>query len=138
MSECSFCRIISDPSLAAVVLETKRLIVFADHRPIRRGHVQIVPRDHIEVFDDLPAELASEIIHLGQRIAKAQKQLYQVRRVGFAFTGNEVAHVHAHVLPLYASDDITSARYANGSACVVSLAAQQTVAEALSDALRLI
>lgn len=72
----------------------------------------------------MPAELASEIIHLGQRIAKAQKRLYGVSRVGFVFTGNEVAHVHAHVIPLHRADDVTSARYTDPGVSVIPWADQ--------------
>jgi histidine triad (HIT) family protein len=111
-----------------VVCETERLMVFADHRPIREGHVQIVPRAHFDVFDELPPDLAAEIVHLGQRLARALKRLYPVERVGFVFTGNEVAHVHAHVLPLFAADDITSARF-------VPLEAQHVRAARLAEAL---
>ncbi|WP_409526869.1 HIT family protein [Rhizobium sp. P40RR-XXII] len=46
-----------------------------DTSPIRRGHVQITPRDHFNYFDDLPADLAGELVCTGQRIARAQKKL---------------------------------------------------------------
>lgn len=109
--DCLFCGIVAGRVPAARVWETDDLLVFADHQPIRRGHVQIVPKVHYEVFDDLPPPLAAAIVHLGQRIARAQKRLYGVDRVGFVFTGNDVAHVHAHVLPLHAKTDITSAQF---------------------------
>jgi histidine triad (HIT) family protein len=43
--------------------------------------------------------------------SREPKQLYSVRRAGFLFTGGDIPHVHAHVVPLIASDDITSRRY---------------------------
>lgn len=134
MSVCPFCEIARDmPPCTAWATES--LVVFADHRPIRPGHVQIITRAHYEVFDYLPPALAAEIVTLGQRIARVQKRLYGVRRVGFAFTGNEVPHVHAHVVPLHAADDITSARYSDGSARFVSDSVQAQTARALRNGL---
>ncbi|KMW56324.1 HIT family protein [Candidatus Rhodobacter oscarellae] len=132
---CDFCNLLANGD-AAIAWSNPRLVVFADHRPIREGHMQIVPRAHVEVFDDLAPDLAAEIIHLGQRIAKAQKRLYGVDRVGFVFTGNEVPHVHAHVLPLHAADDITSARFREHRAGGrIALRQQRRVAQDLAEAL---
>ncbi|WP_186827019.1 HIT family protein [Shimia ponticola] len=132
MQTCPFCAIAADLDHCGRAWETETLIVFADHRPIRSGHMQIVTKDHYEVFDDLPTDLASEMIVLGQRIARAQKVLFGVERVGFVLTGNEVAHVHAHVLPLFQADDITSARFFDGNATFVSPSTQFQSAQALS------
>ena len=131
MRTCPFCEIARDTP-PGTAWATDTLVVFADHRPIRPGHVQIITRAHFEVFDDLPPDLAAQIVMLGQRIARVQKRLYGVQRVGFAFTGNEVPHVHAHVVPLHAADDITSARYGDGSAGFVSDEVQAETARALS------
>ncbi len=132
MSKCLFCQVVARGVAAAVAWESAALIVFADHRPIRPGHVQIVPKAHYEVFDDLPPDLAAQIVRLGQSVARAQKRLYGVTRVGFAFTGNDVAHCHAHVVPLFASDDITSARYADGTAVYIDHQHRMETAKALS------
>jgi histidine triad (HIT) family protein len=39
------------------------------------------------------------------------KEVYGVERVAFLFTGGDVAHVHAHVVPMHHKTDVTSARY---------------------------
>ncbi|MDJ1007813.1 MAG: HIT family protein [Paracoccaceae bacterium] len=111
MKDCIFCEIAAGRAPAAMLFEGERLVAFGDTRPIRPGHVQIVPRAHVETFDDLPADLAAEIVVAGQGLARAMKRHYGVARVGFVFTGNEVAHVHAHLVPLHAATDITSRRY---------------------------
>ena len=108
---CLFCRIAAREIPAEIVAETDTLIAFLDIHPIRPGHVLIVPRAHFAYFDDLPPALLAEIGELAQRLARAMKHSYGVARVGFAFTGTDVPHVHAHVLPLVRSDDLTSRRY---------------------------
>ncbi|MEL6914205.1 MAG: HIT family protein [Pseudomonadota bacterium] len=135
MATCPYCETAAAEHDTCRAWETESLVVLADHRPIRDGHVQIITRAHHEAFDGLPAPLAAEMVALGQRVARVQKAPYGVKRVGFVFTGNEVAHVHAHVLPLHASDDITSARYGTGAATYASIPDKAAVATRLHRAL---
>ena len=108
---CIFCCIAAGTIPSHVVYEDDRLKAFLDIRPIRPGHVLIVPKKHYDYFDDMPPELASEVVHLGQRLGKAMKAAYGVERVAFLFTGTDVTHVHAHVLPMHDKMDITSPVY---------------------------
>ncbi len=108
---CIFCRIANGEIPSHVVYEDDEVKAFLDIQPIRPGHVLIVPKAHHDYFDDLPPALASSIVHLGQRLGKAMKALYGVERVGFLFTGTDVAHVHAHVVPMHEKTDITSPIY---------------------------
>lgn len=108
---CLFCRIARRECPAHIIYEDDHLVAFLDTGPIRPGHVQIIPRDHYPTFDDLTAELASRIIVLGQRLARILKASHQVSRAAFLFTGGDIAHAHAHVLPMIAATDITSRRY---------------------------
>lgn len=108
---CLFCRIAAREIPSEVVAETATLFVFLDIHPIRPGHALIIPKTHYGYFDDLPADLLYEMTTLGQRLARALKEIYGVTRVGFAFTGTDVPHVHAHVVPLEQADDLTSRRY---------------------------
>lgn len=125
---CPFCTIANDPNDPVVAYRDARLAVFADRHPIRTGHVQIVTRAHYETFDAVPPDLAAELLWLGQRIARLQKRMFGVKRVGFVFTGNDVPHVHAHVLPLFARDDITSARYGHEAHYISQKEQAQTAA----------
>jgi len=108
---CDFCEIAAGRASAGVVYQAADIMAFADTFPIRPGHIQIIPKTHVEVFEDLPPQLASGIMHLGQRIARVQKRIYGAPRVGFVFSGHDVAHVHAHLIPLHDRTDLTSLRY---------------------------
>ncbi|GAB4352735.1 MAG: HIT family protein [Kiloniellaceae bacterium] len=108
---CLFCAIAAGRAPAYIVYQDDRLVAFLDTAPIRPGHLQIVPRDHHLTFDALPPDLAAAVLHLGQRFAGVQRRLYGVERVGFLFTGGDIPHAHAHVVPLVSAGDITSRRY---------------------------
>ena len=87
------------------------LVAFVDRGPIRPGHLLIVPRLHVEAFEALPAALMAKVAEPSQRLARAQKRLYGVDRVAFLFTGTDIPHVHAHLVPMHEKTDITSRRY---------------------------
>ena len=108
---CIFCAVGRGEIVAFTVFEDDAVIAFADRHPVRPGHMLILPRRHFDYFDHLPPELAARILHVGQHIARAQKESYDVERSAFFFSGGDVAHVHAHVYPIHESSDITSRRY---------------------------
>lgn len=108
---CIFCAIASGKVPATFVCESADVVAFMDIHPIREGHVQIVPRAHHPYFDDLPLPVATQMIAMGQTIARAQKAIFGVNRASFCFSGADVAHAHAHVLPLSGMGDMTSASY---------------------------
>ena len=91
--------------------EDRDVIAFLDIAPMRPGHTVIVPRSHVETYEQLPAPLAGRILALGQQLARRMKELYKVERVAFFFTGTDIAHSHAHVVPIHEKMDVTSARY---------------------------
>src|SRR5262245_43358910 len=70
-----------------------------------------MPKEHYPYFDDIPATVCSAIVRLGQRLAVAMKRLYRVPLVAFVFTGGDIAHAYAHVVPMHEKTDITSRRY---------------------------
>ncbi|EKD45050.1 MAG: Histidine triad protein [uncultured bacterium] len=111
MIDCPFCAIAQKNADAVVIWEDSDIVAFLDRSPIREGHCQIIPRKHIETFEEMPSDIAGKIIELGQRLARKMKTVYKVDRVAFLFTGGDVAHTHAHVVPMHEKGDITSARY---------------------------
>ena len=108
---CLFCRIARGEIPVVRVHENDEIIAFLDIRPIREGHLLIVPKGHYDYFEDIPADIAGKIVALAQRFARVAKQTYNVARVGFMFTGVHITHAHAHVVPMVEDTDITSRRY---------------------------
>src|SRR5689334_17477848 len=111
MTNCLFCRLVRKEIEAVVLHEDEQLLAFLDISPIRDGHTQIIPKVHYDTFELLPLELAARIMNLGQQLGRRMKEVFGVERVAFLFTGGDVPHAHAHVVPLHEKTDITSARY---------------------------
>ena len=110
-TQCLFCRIIRREVAAHIIYEDARLLAFLDRSPIRPGHTQIVPKEHFPYFDETPAEVLAATVAVGQSLAHAMKRILKVPRVAFLFTGGDIAHVHAHAVPIHEPTDITSRRY---------------------------
>lgn len=111
MQSCVFCEIAAGRIPAVRLYEDESMVAFLDRSPIRPGHTQIITREHVPTFEQLTPSSASRLLTLGQQLARRLKAVYRVERVAFLFTGGDVAHVHAHVVPMLENTDVTSARY---------------------------
>lgn len=111
MQDCIFCKIISGQASAKKIYEDDQVIAILDHRPVREGHVIVVPKMHIDHFVDLDAELAAHICKVGNLIGKKIQAVLKPKRVGFAVAGFGIPHAHYHVIPMWEEHDITSAQY---------------------------
>lgn len=111
MSDCLFCRIGAGLLPAHKIWEDEDILAFLDLHPIRRGHTLVIPKAHHVWFEDLPEALATRMMRCAQSVARAMKPLYGVERVGLFYTGIHVAHVHAHLVPMHDTHDVTSAAY---------------------------
>jgi histidine triad (HIT) family protein len=111
LPSCPFCRIAAGEIQPVILHEDADVMAFLDIAPVRPGHTLIITREHVETFERLPPELAGKVLSLAQQLARRMKEVYGVERVGFVFTGTDVAHAHAHVVPMHEKTDFTSARY---------------------------
>src|SRR3954469_19226924 len=106
---CLFCAIGARGADAARVLETEDLVAFLDFRPVFKGHVLLVPRQHVVTLPDLPASLRDPFLAATQRLASAM-----VTGLGaqgsFVAVNNTVSqsvpHLHCHVVPRTKGDGL--------------------------------
>ncbi|HZR49454.1 MAG TPA: HIT family protein [Streptosporangiaceae bacterium] len=106
---CVFCEIIAGEKSAETILETESLIAFLDHRPLFRGHTLLVPKQHVLVLSDLPAELVPEFFTTAQRLERAvedglgaQGSMVLINNV----VSQSVPHLHLHVIPRTKGDGL--------------------------------
>src|SRR5213595_754084 len=95
---CTFCAIIAGDLLA-----------FLDHKPVFRGHVLLVPKQHMVLLSDLPAGLVPEFFLLSQRLERAVEDglgadgsLVMINNV----ISQSVPHLHLHVIPRHHKDGL--------------------------------
>ncbi len=135
MSACIFCQIVAGDLPAEIVLETDDLVAFLDTRPVFKGHVLLVPREHVDTLPDLPAALRDPFLEAAQRIAVAVKDALGAQGSFVAINNTvsqSVPHLHLHVVPRTKGDGLRGffwprTKYADGEAT--------SYAEQLRDAL---
>ena len=121
---CVFCAIVAGTSPAAVVLDEPRVMGFLDLRPVFRGHVLLVPREHHETLPDLPAGQRDGFLEAAQRLAVAVKEALGAQGSFVAMNNTvsqSVPHLHLHVVPRTKGDGLRGffwprTRYAEGEA----------------------
>ncbi len=103
-TDCLFCRIAAGDIPATVVRETESTLAFRDIAPKAPVHALVITKAH---HADLPAlaaadpGLAAELLAAVGEAAKAEGVADSGYRVVFNVgpdSGQEVAHVHAHIL----------------------------------------
>ena len=92
------------------MLQDEHCAAFLTIAPLRPGHVLVVPRLEVDDWLDLPADLASHLMLVAQRLARAVKSVTSVDRVALVIAGFEVPHVHLHLLPADGMHDLDFAR----------------------------
>jgi histidine triad (HIT) family protein len=95
-----FSRIISGELPGRFVWRDSRVVAFLSIEPMRPGHVLVVPRHEVDHWIDLDPELASHLFLVAQQIGRAQRLEWNPLRVGVLIVGEEVPHVHIHVVPI--------------------------------------
>jgi diadenosine tetraphosphate (Ap4A) HIT family hydrolase len=105
-----FCKIAAGQAPASVVYEDDELTTIMDLRPVTTGHVLVLPKAHSVGLADLPADLGARMFQVAQQVAAAMRgsgmrcegiNLFLADGVA---AGQEVFHVHLHVIPRYAGD----------------------------------
>ena len=74
--------------------------------PIKTGHCLVIPVEEINHWDDVPADIMTHLMSVAQKVAKAQKRVYQPKRVGVLVAGIEVPHTHYHLVPANEISDL--------------------------------
>ena len=110
MTECIFCKIIEGSLPSSKVYEDDVCVAFMDIQPVNPGHVLVVPKSHSTDLSDLPADTGAHLFQVAQKIALHIPET-NVKSEGINLlvahgeaAGQEVFHVHLHVIPRYKGD----------------------------------
>jgi histidine triad (HIT) family protein len=88
------------------VWKDDRCVAFLSINPLAPGHTLVVPREEVDHWIDLDPELTAHIMAVAQVIGRAQHAEFTPRRVALMIVGDEVPHVHLHVVPMRSLADL--------------------------------
>jgi len=107
MSESIFTKIINRAIPADIVYEDEKVIAFLDINPVHKGHTLVVTKEQYRWFTDLPSELISPLFEISQKIAVALKEATEADFIQLSIVGDEVPHVHVHLIPRFTNDNLS-------------------------------
>ncbi len=109
MTDCTFCAIAAGGTAAHVVLAGQSVVAFLDARPVFKGHVLLIPREHVETLADLPGRMIEPFFG-AVRLVSAAIPLALGAQGTFVGLNNivsqSVPHLHAHVVPRTKGDGL--------------------------------
>ena len=95
-----FTRIIEGELPARFVWKDELCVAFLSINPLRSGHVLVVPREEVDHWLDLDADLTAHLMKVSRSIGRAIQDGFEPTRVGLIIAGLDVPHLHIHVLPI--------------------------------------
>jgi histidine triad (HIT) family protein len=106
---CIFCDLIRGAAEVSICYEDATAIAFLDIQPVNAGHVLVVPREHYEVLQDIPAHVGMHLYQVAARLipsvqtASGAADMNIVVNSGAA-AGQNVMHYHIHLIPRVPGD----------------------------------
>lgn len=100
-----FTRILNNELPSYRVFENELVFAILALDAIQLGHTLVIPKLEVDTFYNLPEPQYSEVFKVAKILAPAIKKATGCLKVGAAFVGLEVAHVHLHLLPLFEVGD---------------------------------
>ena len=110
-SDCIFCRIVAGTSDCLEIYQDEATLSFMDINPANDGHCLVIPKEHFESVFDMPPSDFGTVASTAAKVARAVNDV--LRPGGINLTqangeaaGQSVLHVHIHVLPRRAGDNL--------------------------------
>ena len=104
---CIFCKILSKEIPAKILYEDDDTISFLDAFPVAKGHTLVIPKQHYAKIQDLPSEINEKLFNTVHKMIPKVDSLQGSTLVAIhngKDSGQEVPHVHVHLLPRSNSD----------------------------------
>ncbi|QXV56753.1 HIT family protein [Amycolatopsis sp. TNS106] len=107
-ADCLFCQF-DDTSVNDILVQGDEIYVRWDNFPAAKGHVELVPKRHVESYFALTASEHAEVHTLIKRARDEIEQRFQPD--GYTIGVNEgqaagrtIDHLHIHLIPRYEGD----------------------------------
>ena len=109
--DCIFCKIIAGEIPAKFLSETTNSVSFLDAFPLAKGHVLVIPKNHHQKIQDMSEEENSDLFSLVHKMISKVDSLTGATLVAVhngKEAGQEVPHVHVHLVPRSKADSASA------------------------------
>jgi histidine triad (HIT) family protein len=135
-SICIFCKIVKSDIKPHTVYEDEKTLAFLDANPLAKGHTLVIPKIHVSKLENLDEEAAEAFFRtIHKLIAPIQKavgaQATTIAVNNGKESGQEIPHVHAHIIPRFKGDKVGSIHSMMGRKPRISQEEMQKIAESI-------
>lgn len=105
--DCVFCKIIAGDIPAKIITETEHSISFLDAFPVAKGHTLVIPKNHREKLQDLNEAENKDLFSLVHQMTSKIDSITGATLLAIhngKEAGQEVPHLHVHLIPRSKSD----------------------------------
>ncbi|MDC0169794.1 HIT domain-containing protein [Candidatus Nitrosopelagicus sp.] len=100
--DCIFCKIVSKEIPAKILYEDDDTISFLDAFPITKGHTLVIPKKHFPQIQDMPDNVNQKLFDTVHKIIPKTDSVKGSTLVlihNGKESGQEIMHVHVHLIP---------------------------------------
>lgn len=105
--DCIFCKIVAGQINAKIVMESDNSIAFLDAFPLTKGHTLVVPKKHYEKLQYMTQDDSADLFDLVHKLIPKIDALTGASLIAIhngKDAGQEIPHVHVHLIPRDLSD----------------------------------
>ena len=107
---CVFCEIVANRIPATILFEDAAHLAFFPLEHVNPGHVLLVPKRHVDYLFDMTMPTYQALWAAVANLAPGLRSVTSAKRIGVAVEGFAVPHVHVHMVPVYAGDELNPSR----------------------------
>ena len=105
--DCIFCKIVSGQIPTKIIRETSNSMAFLDAFPLTQGHTLVIPKNHHVKIQDMSNEENADLFSLVHTVLPKVDALTGSTLIAIhngKEAGQEIPHVHVHLVPRKAND----------------------------------
>ena len=96
------------------IYEDKKVVAILDINPVNAGHVLVIPREEYTTLMDMPDKLAEHTITVVKHLSSELQRITGAPGINIflnngSAAGQEVPHVHFHIIPRFEGDNAVPA-----------------------------
>lgn len=134
--DCIFCKIISGEIKTKIIKETSQSIAFLDAFPLAKGHTLVIPKNHHAKVQELSDDENSDLFLLVHDVLSKVDKLTDSTLIAIhngKDAGQEIPHVHVHLVPRDSSDSAGAIHSMFGSTCKLTESETEEIFKKLTD-----
>ena len=105
--DCIFCKIINKEIKSKILKETSKSIALLDAFPLAKGHTLVIPKNHCSKIQDMSKDENLDLFDLVHDVLSRIDGITGSTLVAIhngKEAGQEIPHVHVHLVPRESSD----------------------------------